>query len=151
MKYIRDLLINLIFISIVASFVIFYPMLISIYVFMPLMIGLMGYLFIKGLRENKWLYIMISFIYITNLELNLSLPMFLILLSILLVYIILDNLGFFDIKCSICHNLLSAFLVDIVYFIMLMGYDFIFQTQSIVVDELLLYSLIVDLIVVVVL
>jgi len=151
MKYIRDLIVNLIFISIVTAFIIFYPMLISMYVFMPLMIGLMGYLFIKGLIENKWVYIVISFIYITNLELNLSLPMFLILLSILLVYIFLYNMEFFDIKCSVCHNLISAFLVDIVYFALLMGYDFVFQTQSIVVDELLLYSLMVDLIVVVVL
>jgi len=151
MKYIRDLLINLIFISIVSSFVIFYPMLISIYVFMPLMIGLMGYLFIKGLVENKFIYMVISFIYITNLELNLSLPIFLILVSILLVYILLVNIDFFEIKCLVCQNVLSALLIDVVYFILLMGYDFIFQTQSIVVDELLLYSLLVDLIVVVVL
>jgi len=151
MKYIRGLIINLLFISIVFSFVVFYPMLISIYVFIPLMIGLMGYLFIKGLREKKLIYIVISLVYIINLELNLSLPIFSILISILLVYIFLYNIDFFDIKCSICHNLVSAFLVDIVYFLLLMGYDFIFQTQSIVVDELLLYSLFVDLIVVVVL
>jgi len=151
MKYIRDLLINLIFISIVLSFVIFYPMLISIYVFMPLMIGLMGYLFIKGLLEHRFVYMFISLVYIINLELNLSLPMFLILVSILFVYIVLSNIDFFEIKCSICRNLVSAFLINMVYFGLLMGYDFVFQTHSIVVDELLLYSLLVDLIVVVVL
>ena len=151
MKYIRNLLINLIFISIVASFVVFYPMLISIYVFMPLMIGLMGYLFIKGLVENKFIYMFISFVYITNLELNLSLPMFLILVSVFLVYMFLSGMNFFELKCPICHNLLSTLLIDIVYFMLLMGYDFVFQTQSIVIDELLLYSLLVDLILVIVL
>ena len=151
MRYIRDTLINIIFMLIVASFVIFYPMLISIYVFMPLMIGFMGYLMIKGIYENKILYIVVSLLYITNLELNLSLPIFLILLSILLVYILLSNIKFFSIKCTMCKGFVSAFLIDIVYLALLVGYDFIFQTQSIVIDELLLYSLLVDLIVVVVL
>jgi hypothetical protein len=151
MRHIRNTIINIIFAFIVISFVVFYPMLISIYVFIPLMIGFMGYIMIKGINERKILYILTSFVYIINLELNLSLPIFLILISILLVYVILYNLGFFDIKCGVCKALLSVLFIDFLYLALLMGYDFFFQIESIVVDELLFYSLLVDLIVVVVL
>jgi hypothetical protein len=118
---------------------------------MPLMIGFMGYIMIKGIEEHKFIYVLVAFMYMINLELNLSLPIFLILVSVLLIYVVLDNLGLYKSRCSVCKSLISAFLIDVVYLLLLIGYDFIFQTQSIVIDELLLYSLVVDLIVVVVL
>ena len=132
-------------------FVIIYPMLVSVYVFLPLFIGIAGYFFIRGITESRIQYLFIVIIYVVNLEVNLSLPLFLMIISFLLVYIFFyQNLTYFR-RCRACRPILSAILVDIVYLGMLLSYDFIFQTSSVVLDSLLFYSLIVDILVVVIL
>ncbi len=132
-------------------FIMFYPMLISIYVFLPLFVGVMGYLLMKGINENKIFYILLALFYFINLEVNLSLPFFLTTLISLLVYVFFyHHLNYFR-KCVICRPILSVILIDGFYLLSLLAYDFIFQTHTIVLDNILLYSLIVDLLVVVVL
>ena len=132
-------------------FIIFYPMLISIYVFLPLFVGVMGYLLMKGIDENRIFYILLASLYFINLEVNLSLPFFLTTLTSLLVYVFFyHHLNYFR-KCVICRPILSVILIDGFYLLSLLAYDFIFQTHTIVLDNILLYSLIVDLLVVVVL
>ena len=135
----------------VLIFIIFYPMLISIYVFLPLLIGVMGYVFIQGIEKGKTRYIFIAIIYFINLEVNLSLPFFLIFISSLLVYVLFYHSLLYFRKCRICRPVLSVLLIDAVYLGSLLSYDFIFQTNSIVLDNILLYSLIVDLLIVVIL
>jgi len=131
-------------------FVLFYPMLISFYVFLPLLVGVMGYIFIQGIDRGRWEYTLLSLVYFGNLEVNLSLPFFLILISALIVYMFFYNTLIHLKKCKICTPLLTVFLIDMVYLGILLSYDFIFGTSSIVLDTILLYSLIVDLLVVVV-
>ncbi len=132
-------------------FIMFYPMLISIYVFLPLFVGVMGYLLMKGINENKIFYILLALFYFINLEVNLSLPFFLTTLISLLVYVFFyHHLNYFR-KCVICRPILSVILIDVFYLLSLLAYDFVFQTHTIVLDNILLYSLIVDLLVVVVL
>ena len=132
-------------------FVIFYPMLISIYVFLPLFIGAMGYLLMRGIEENRIFYILLPLIYFINLDVNLSLPFFLTIIVSLIIYVFLyHHLNYFR-KCVICRPILSVLLIDGLYLISLLAYDFVFQTHTIVLDNILLYSLIVDLLVVVVL
>ncbi len=132
-------------------FIIFYPMLISIYVFLPLLIGVMGYVMILGIEQSKLHYVLISIVYFINLEVNLSLPLFLTLLSSLLMYVLFyHNLMYFK-RCQVCKAILSVFLLDIIYLACILAYDFIFQTSSVALDTILLYSLIVDLLVVVIL
>ena len=136
--------------SMLILFVAFYPMLISIYVFLPLFIGMMGYMMIVGIEKNRWSYLLISSVYLINLEANLSLPFFLTLIATLLVYLFFyRNLAFFK-RCTICAPVITVFLIDLCYLAIILGYDFIFQTQSIVLDKILLYSLIVDVLVVVI-
>ncbi len=135
----------------ILAFVLFYPMLISFYVFLPLLIGLMGYIFIEGIDKGKWIQVLLPLIYFINLEVNLSLPFFLIMISVLIVYILFYGTLSHLKKCRICTPLLTVFLIDVVYLGILLSYDFIFSTSSIVLDKILLYSLIVDLLVVVVL
>ena len=132
-------------------FIVFYPMLISIYVFLPLLIGVMGYVLIQGIEKGKTRYIFIAIIYFINLEVNLSLPFFLIFISSLLVYVLFYHSLLYFRKCRICRPVLSVLLIDAVYLGSLLFYDFIFQTNSIVLDNILLYSLIVDLLIVVIL
>lgn len=132
-------------------FILFYPMLISIYVFLPLLIGAMGYLLVYGLDKGKISFVLLAVIYMLNVEINLSLPLFLILISTLLFYILVyPYLKYFR-KCQVCRPLLSVLFLDIIYLMCLFSYDFIFQTKSIVLDEILLYSLIVDMLIVVIL
>jgi len=132
-------------------FVSLYPMLISIYVFLPLFIGAMSFLLIEGVDRSKPLYSLLAILYMTNLEVNLSLPLFLIVITTLLFYVILyPYLKHFR-KCKICRPLLSVILLDLIYLGTLLSYDFIFQTQTIMLDTILLYSLIVDMLIVVIL
>ena len=132
-------------------FIFFYPMLISIYVFLPLLIGAMGYMLVQGLEREKASFILLAIVYMVNLEVNLSLPIFLTVISSLLFYILLyPSLKHFR-RCIICRALLSVLFLDLMYLGCLFSYDFIFQTQSIILDEILLYTLIVDMLVVVIL
>jgi len=126
-------------------------MLISIYVFLPLLIGVMGYILIQGIEKGKTRYIFVAIIYFINLEVNLSLPFFLIFISSLLVYVLFYHSLLYFRKCRICRPVLSVLLIDAVYLGSLLSYDFIFQANSIVLDNILLYSLIVDLLIVVIL
>ena len=132
-------------------FIIIYPMLISVYVFLPLFIGVMGYFFLRGIEEVQYPYLFVSILYFTNLEVNLSLPLFLMIISTLLVYVLFyQNLTYFR-RCQICKPILTVILIDVSYIGMLLAYDFVFEASSIVLDTLLLYSLIVDILVVIIL
>ena len=134
-----------------ALFIIFYPMLISIYVFLPLLIGVMGYLLIYGIEEGKNEYIFASLLYFTNLEINLSLPFFLMTISTLIVYVIFFHYLVHFRKCQICTPILTVLLLDFLYLGALLTYDFIFQETSVILDNILLYSLVIDLLMVVIL
>jgi len=126
-------------------------MLISIYVFLPLMIGVIGYILTQGIERNKLDYIIVASIYLINLDLNLSLPIFLSIVASMIVYVVIDKSFLAKTKCKLCKTLISVVLIDFVYLGVLFWYDFVFQTQSVVFDELLVYSLIIDMIVAVIL
>jgi len=136
---------------VVLTFVLFYPMLISIYVFLPLFIGIMGYFLILGIEQGRLSYVIVSLLYLLNMDINLSLPFLLVTIAILFVYIFFyPHLIHFR-KCKVCTPFLTVLLIDLTYFAFLVGYDFIFQTENIVLDDILLYPLVVDLLVAVIL
>jgi len=129
-------------------FILFYPMLISIYVFLPLFIGAMSYVLIEGLEQRKTAYLFVAVIFLINLEVNLSLPLFLSIISSFIFYIALyPSLKHFR-HCLVCKRLISVLLLDFLYLGGLFFFDFIFETQSIVLDSILLYSLVVDMLIV---
>ena len=132
----------------VVLFIIFYPMLISIYVFIPLMIGFMSYILLLGIEQMRIPYIVISLVYLINLEVNLSLPLFLTTAVTILFYLTLyPKLDLLK-KCKVCVPLLSVIFIDLLYVIFLLGYDFIFGEISVVLDKLLIYSLVADILMV---
>ena len=108
----------------------------------------MGYLFIYGVERADTKYITLSLIYLINLEVNLSLPLFLTLLTVIFFYIFIYPVLTILKECKSCIALFSVLFIDLLYFIMLVGYDFIFDASSIVVDQLLLYTLVVDMVMV---
>jgi hypothetical protein len=140
---------KILFMITIIFFVLFYPMLISIYVFLPLFIGAMSYVLILGLDKEKSFSLPLAIIYLINLEVNLSLPLFLTIISAFIFYVTLyPSLKHFR-RCKICKPLLSVLILDFFYLGALFAFDFIFQTQSIVLDNILLYSLVVDMLIVV--
>ena len=142
---------KILFLITIIFFVLFYPMLISIYVFLPLFVGAMSYVLILGLDKEKSFSLPLAIIYLINLEVNLSLPLFLTIISSFIFYVTLyPSLKHFR-RCKICKPLLSVIILDFFYLGALFAFDFIFQTQSIVLDNILLYSLIVDMLIVVLL
>ncbi len=129
-------------------FIASYPMLISIYVFFPLLIGFMGYILVLGIDTMRWHYIIVALIYLVNLEVNLSLPLFLTIVSIILFYLtVYPHLQILK-GCKVCVSVLSIIFIDLIYFILLLGYDLVTNSSSIVIDWLLLYSLTVDILLV---
>jgi hypothetical protein len=135
----------------VLLFVIFYPMLISIYVFLPLFIGSMSYILILGIEKEKTSYIIFSSLYLINLEVNLSLPLFLTIISSFIFYVTLFLYLQHFRQCKLCKPLISVVILDLFYLGALFAFDFIFQVQSIELDIILLYTLIVDMLIVVLL
>ena len=146
-RYLHKLLLWIV----VLVFVIFYPMLISIYVFLPLFIGIMGYILILGIEQHRRSYIIISLLYLVNMDVNLSLPFFLVTIAILSVYLLFYPHFTHFRRCKVCTPLLTVFMIDMTYLGALLAYDFVFQTENIVLDDILLYPLIVDLLVAVIL
>lgn len=136
---------------IMSFFIIIYPMLISIYVFLPLLIGVMGYLLIYGIEKDKKEYVIGSLVYFTNLEVNLSLPFFLMAMSTLLVYVLFFHYLTHFRKCQVCTPIITVLLLDFFYLASILIYDFIFQETTVILDNILLYSLVIDLLVVVIL
>ena len=121
------------------------------YVYLPLFIGFAGYMIIWGIDGHGVRYVWFPLLYLLNLEANLSLPMFLSLLAILFFYLTLyEKIRYFK-RCSVCVGILSVVAINSYYFVLLLGYDFMFDTTSIYVNTLLLYSLVFDLIFVVLL
>ncbi|MEA1879323.1 MAG: hypothetical protein U9N11_01585 [Campylobacterota bacterium] len=128
-----------------------YPMFISIYVFLPLLVGTMGYILILGIEKERMLYVMMALVYFLNLEANLSLPFFLTIISTLLTYVLFDNNLTFIRNCNLCRPVIYVLMIDIFYLGSLLAYDFIFQASSVGLDSILLYSLVVDMLLVVML
>jgi hypothetical protein len=135
----------------IVMFILFYPMFISIYVFLPLFVGVMGYVLILGIEQGRISYIIASLLYLVNMDINLSLPFFLVSIAILFVYLFMyPHFAYFR-KCKVCTPFLTVLAIDLVYLGSLLAYDFVFQTETIVLDDILLYPLIMDLLVAVIL
>jgi hypothetical protein len=133
------------------SFVLLYPMVISIYVFTPLFIGTMVYVFLEGLHRENYVAIFVSIVYFINLEVNLSLPLFFIFIMSLFVYVLFYPLLNDMKKCTYCKAIITVILINVIYVSGLYLHDFIFDTQSIVFDNMLWYALLADIFVVILL
>ncbi len=126
--------------------VLLYPMLISIYVVLPLFIGFAGLMFIIGIDKEKFWYTSLAAIYMLNLEINLSLPLFLLLISSMIFYIFFRQKLFFIKLCKICVNVITVISINLIYFITLAIYDLITQQHSINYDGIIIVSVIYDII-----
>ena len=89
-------------------FVVIYPMLISIYVTLPLFVGFAGLIMVLGIEKEKYWHVFFAFLYMLNLEINLSLPIFLMPISALIFYnFVKDKLAFLKL-CPVCVSIVSV-------------------------------------------
>lgn len=123
-----------------------YPMLISIYVVLPLFIGFAGLMFIIGLEKEKFLYTLFSAAYMINLEINLSLPLFLLLISTMIFYLFFSKKLLFIKLCRVCVYIVTVVAINMIYLLILGAYDTITQQHSINYDGLILVSVVYDII-----
>jgi len=129
--------------------IIVYPMLISMYVTLPLFVGFAGLMMVIGIEEERRAYTLFALIYMLNLEINLSLPMFIMPISVMVFYIFIkDKLAIIKL-CKICVRVVSVILINAIYFFILANYDFITDQSSVNYDSLLLSSVLFDIIAVV--
>lgn len=126
--------------------VITYPMILSIYVTLPLFIGFAGLMFILGLQSHNNFYMLFSFIYMLNLEINLSLPLFLLPIAAVLFHIFFSKKLLFLKVCKVCIYIITVISINIIYFLLLAGYDFVEFQDSINYDNLILFSMLYDII-----
>ncbi len=126
--------------------VVIYPMLISIYVTLPLFVGFAGLMMVIGLDEDRYPYLIFPFLYMLNLEINLSLPIFLMPISVVIFYRYIKHKLAFLKLCSLCVSIATVILIDIIYFFLLASYDFLLQQSSVSYDSLLLFSVVYDII-----
>ena len=141
----RWFILKFLFGLILIGVVVLYPMLISIYVFLPLFIGFAGWSLVRGIDGEGLGYIFFPLLYLTNLEINLSLPLLLGVFATLLYYLTLyDRILVFK-KCRVCVAVLSVVFIDLYYLGVLVVYDLLMNTSSIVIDKLLWYSLLSDI------
>ena len=101
---------------------------------------------IRGIEGAGYAYVVIPLIYLVNLEINLSLPLMMVVLATLLYYLTLYERVTILKRCRVCVAVLSVILIDAYYLGSLMIYDLLMDTSSVVIDKLLWYSLIADIV-----
>jgi hypothetical protein len=127
-------------------FVFVYPMLVSMYTMLPPLIGLAGYIFITNFNKNR-LFTLIAFFYLINLDLNLTLPLFLSLAIIVLISLFVYQPLKRLIRCKVCLLFALIVIVDFSYYISLFVYDFIFNTSTVIGDMWLVYYIVIDILI----
>lgn len=132
-------------------FAIVYPMLISVHNFLPVFFGLAGYIFVISIRtRNKPLIVLLG-LYLLNLEINLSMPLFCGIISLLFFYLLIfpKIKGWTNNRSYI--PIISVLFIYISYYIVLYIDDLIFSTSNhnIQFTWLLFYSFLIDILVMV--
>jgi hypothetical protein len=126
--------------------VVFYPILVSIYTIFPPLIGIAGLIIIYNINKNIILVIS-GILYLIHIDLNLSLPFLLSIVSIVLIHILAYPSAKLMIRCRICLALFLIIVIDIFYYTNLFLYDIILNTKTIIADSMLWLYIFMDIIV----
>jgi len=125
-------------------FVALYPMFVSMYTMLPPLIGLVGYVLITNFDKNR-LYAFSALFYLLNLDLNLTLPLFMSSMVIVLIYMFVYSPLKRLIRCRVCLLFALIAIIDFSYYITLFIYDFTFNSTTVLGDMLLIYYIVVDI------
>ncbi|MBN2825940.1 MAG: hypothetical protein JXQ76_11485 [Campylobacterales bacterium] len=127
------------------TFILLYPIIASIYAFSPPLLGLAAFILIDSIEKEDYETILMSLVYMINIDVNFSMPMFLSIFSTLLVYtLIYPKLNVFS-HCKICIALIVVVIFNLLYLEMVLLYSYIFQEFILDLDALLIAYFIFDL------
>jgi len=133
------------------SFVLLYPTIASIYAFSPPLLGIVAFILIDALEKSDYEYTLMALVYMLNIDVNFSMPMFLSIFSMLLIYtIVYPKLNVFY-HCKMCVAAIVVTIFNLLYMEMILLYSYIFKENILDMDALLIAYFIFDLMMVFVL
>lgn len=134
------------FLLLTLAFITIYPIFLPIGYSLPFLIGFFAFLVIKGVEEEKPLFILIGTLYLIDTETQLFLTPFLTLFALIIIL-------FLKIKNSLFNSLFKTTLFYLLFFTFLVSYNFFMENLNLSYEILFLFliNLIIDLILVVLL
>jgi len=134
-------------------FAFIYPVFVSIYNFFPIFFGLCLYLLILAIKRENIPMMVICAVYSLSLEINFSMPIFNIIISVLIFYVLIYNRLRLWTTCEHCISVISVVSMYFIYFLTVFIDDKIFSTtnHSISFDWLLVFNIFIDIFLVVML
>ncbi|MGM0623268.1 MAG: hypothetical protein ACQESH_04525 [Campylobacterota bacterium] len=129
-------------------FIFFYPIFASYYYYLPPLTAIAAIFAIRGYEKQNRFMLYCALIYLFNVEVNFSLPMFSTIAVALFYYVvILPKLRFYT-TCTNCLRFFSVIIYNILLVVTLLAYDYLFYTESVFLNLKLLYNLMFELLVV---
>lgn len=134
-------------------FALIYPVFVSMYNFFPIFFGLCSYLLVLAVKKHNMPLMIICAIYSISLEINFSMPIFNIIISALVFYVLIYNRLKLWTSCKPCIAAISVVSIYVIYFVTLFIDDIAFSKTNHLVnfDWLFLFNLFVDIFLVVML
>jgi len=129
-------------------FVIFYPMIFTLYNFSPPLLGIASYILLDAFERRDNMFISIAIVYMLNIDINFSMPMFLGVLTTLFIYIVIYPKLLIINHCKICVASIIVILFNLLYLELTLLYGYIFQIDIIGIDTVLFVYLIFDFVMV---
>jgi hypothetical protein len=131
---------------VIVFMVLFYPLLVSMYTLLPPLIGIAGLIIIYNMNKNI-IYTLAGMLYLIHIDLNLTLPLLLSTLSIILIHFMVYPSAKLMIRCKICLAFFLIILVDGFYYINLFLYDIVLNSKTIFADSILWFYILIDIII----
>ena len=129
-------------------FIIFYPMIFTLYNFSPPLLGIASYLLLDAFERRDKLFILLALLYMLNIDIHFSMPMFLGILTTLFLYIVIYPKLLVINHCKVCIASIIVILFNLLYLELILLYGYIFQIEIVEVDAVLFVYLIFDFVMV---
>lgn len=127
------------------TFVLLYPTIASIYAFSPPLLGIAAFIFIDAMEKEDYEYMLITLVYMLNIDVNFSMPMFLSIFSMLLIYtLIYPRLNVFS-HCKMCVAAIIVVIFNLLYMEMILLYSYVFKEFILDMDAVLIAYFLFDL------
>ena len=124
--------------------VFFYPVLAGLYYYVPPLTSIAAILAIRGHEKKDRFMLYTALLYLFNIEVNFSLPMFVTVIALgLYYYVILPRLRFYT-GCINCLRVLTIVLYNMLLVALVVSYEYLFHDEAITVSWKLLYNIIFE-------
>ncbi|HIP15351.1 MAG TPA: hypothetical protein EYG74_07670 [Sulfurimonas autotrophica] len=129
----------------IISAVMIYTSLGSIFPLFPPLIGIVYILWANSVREKEYIFITLWILYTVVLESIWGLPLYILWVTMLVMYIVIDPKIYHLLHANIFFKLIRVAVFDILYFLFIEGYEILIDKDIISESSVLLYYLFVDL------